>query len=248
MPCTADLERRDYLDFLPKRPQGTTKILGTPALAGTKTPAVLKFPSKGATTACVETPVNCPHCGQKWRLRRRLRRQPFILLSFSSSKKARKAQETQSYQRFQCIGHTNFKGLSSVAANTPTLLSSMGIIRQKMILAQSSTKRPTFVFAGESEYTHGSQRKIAHSGLHAETGAFRTGPLSLPSAHSARSRTSPGRVSERQTLPLLGLGRVYSRRTQRAFGTAMRLCASLSRRRRGPAGLRDPASALLIMW
>ena len=65
LPCTADLERRDYLDFLPKRPQGTTKILGTPAFAGTKTPAVLKFSSKGATTDCVETPVNCPHCGQK---------------------------------------------------------------------------------------------------------------------------------------------------------------------------------------
>ena len=65
MPCTADLERRDYLDFFPKRPQGTTKILGTPAFAGTKTPAVLKFSSKGATTDCVETPVNCPHCGQK---------------------------------------------------------------------------------------------------------------------------------------------------------------------------------------
>ena len=31
---------------------------------------------------------------------RRFRRQPFILLSFSSSKKARKEQETQSYQRF----------------------------------------------------------------------------------------------------------------------------------------------------
>ena len=30
-----------------------------------------------------------------------------------------------------------------------------------------------------------------------------------------------------------------SRRTQKAFGTAMRLCVSLSRRRRGPAGPRD---------
>ena len=39
-----------------------------------------------------------------------------------------------------------------------------------------------------------------------------------------------------------------SRRTQKAFGTAMRLCVSLSRRRRGPAGLRDPVSTLLIMW
>ena len=116
----------------------------------------------------------------------------------------------------------------------------MGITRQKMVLAQSSTKRSPFVFAGESEYTLGSQRKISHSGLHAETGAFRTGPLSLPSDRSARSRIFPGRVSERRTLPLLGLGRGCSQRTQRAFGTAMRLCASLSRRRRGPAGLRRP--------
>ena len=65
------------------------------------------------------------------------------------------------------------------------------------------------------------------------------GVVSLLSERSARSQTSPGRVSERRTLPLLGLGRVCSRRTQKAFGTAMRLCVSLSRRRRGPAGLRD---------
>ena len=97
-------------------------------------------------------------------------------------------------------------------------------------------KRPTLAFSGENGYTLGSRRKIAHSGSHGETGAFRTGPLSLPSAHSARSRTSPGRVSERRTLPLLGLGRVYSRRTQRAFGTAMCLCASLFRGVAAPLG------------
>ena len=63
------------------------------------------------------------------------------------------------------------------------------------------------------------------------------GALSLPSERSARSQTSPGRVSERRTLPLLGLGRERSRRTQKAFGAAMRLCAALLRRRCGPAGL-----------
>ena len=105
-----------------------------------------------------------------------------------------------------------------------------------------SHKRPTFAFTGESGYTLAFAQRIAHNGTHAETGAFRTGPLSLPSERSARSQTSPGRVSERQTLPLLGLGRGCSQRTQRAFGTAMRLCVSLSRRRRGPAGLRDPCS------
>ena len=99
-----------------------------------------------------------------------------------------------------------------------------------------SHKRPTFAFTPESGYTLAFQRKIAHKGTHAETGAFRTGPLSLPSTRTAHSRTSPGRVSERRTLPLLGLGRVCFRRTQKAFGTAMRLCASLFRGVAAPLG------------
>ena len=185
-------------------------------------------------------------------------------------------------------------------------------------------KRPTFAFTDESGYTLGFRRRIAHSGLHAETGgvsdgggittlgAFRTftnipgpgirtanfaafrswpgvlpksaeslrngdalmrvavprrrgpaglrdlfrfcrscglytlrsvlsecarrGVVSLHSIRAARSRISPGRVSERQTLPLLRLGRGCSRRTQRAFGTAMRLCASLFRGVAAPLG------------
>ena len=70
-------------------------------------------------------------------------------------------------------------------------------------------------------------------------GRFGWGWYHCPRSVPHVSETLRGRVSERQTLPLLGLGRVYSRRTQRACGTAMRLCASLFRRRRGPAGLRD---------
>ena len=70
-----------------------------------------------------------------------------------------------------------------------------------------SHKRPTFAFTGESGYTLGFRRRIAHSGLHAETRVFQMGVVSLPSERSARSQTSPGRVSEQQTLPLLGLGR-----------------------------------------
>ena len=111
-----------------------------------------------------------------------------------------------------------------------------------------SHKWPTFAFTSESGYTLGSRRKIAHSGLHAETGAFRTGPLSLPSTRTARSRTSPGRVSERRTLPLWDLGReVLSKDTEslRSSDALMRVAVP---RRRGPAGQRDPVSALLIMW
>ena len=36
-------------------------------------------------------------------------------------------------------------------------------------------KRPTFVFAGESGYTLGSAQRIAHKGLHGETGSFQMG-------------------------------------------------------------------------
>ena len=97
-------------------------------------------------------------------------------------------------------------------------------------------KRPTFAFTGESGYTLAFANRIAHSGSHAETGAFRTGVVSLPSDRSARSRIFPGRVSERRTLPLWDLGRVYSRRTQKASGTAMCLCVSQSRGVAAPPG------------
>ena len=68
---------------------------------------------------------------------------------------------------------------------------------------------------------------------------FGWGRYHYPQTVLRGSETLRGRVSERRTLPLLGLGPVCSSRTQRAFGTAMRLCVSLFRRRRGPAGLRD---------
>ena len=99
-----------------------------------------------------------------------------------------------------------------------------------------SHKRPTFAFTDESGYTLAFANRIAHSGSHGERGGVSDGALSLPSTRAARSRTSPGRVSERRTLPLLGLGRGCSQRTQRAFGTAMRLCASLSRGAAAPLG------------
>ena len=46
---------------------------------------------------------------------------------------------------------------------------------------------PTFAFMGEIEHTLGFRRKIAHKGLHAETGAFRMGryhyPRTVPHVH-----------------------------------------------------------------
>ena len=119
----------------------------------------------------------------------------------------------------------------------PSPTSINGYHTAKKLLSQSPAKRPTFAFADESGYTHSPLPTGSHTTAHtAKQGAFRMGVVSLPSERSARSQTSPGRVSERRTLPLLGLGRVYARRTQKAFGTAMRLCASLSRGVAAPLG------------
>ena len=119
----------------------------------------------------------------------------------------------------------------------PSPTSINGYHTAKKLLSQSPAKRPTFAFTHESGYTHSALLKGSHTAAHtAKHGVFWVRVVSLPSARSARSRTSPGRVSERHTLPLLGLGRGCSRRTQRASGTAMRLCASLSRGVAAPLG------------
>ena len=49
-----------------------------------------------------------------------------------------------------------------------------------------SHKRPTFAFTDESGYALGFRRKIAHKGSHGETGAVRTGVVSLPSERFTR--------------------------------------------------------------
>ena len=67
-------------------------------------------------------------------------------------------------------------------------------------------------------------------------GCFGWGRYYYPRSVSHVSETLRGQGAERRTLPLLGLGRVCSRRTQRAFGTAMRSCASLLRGVAAPLG------------
>ena len=80
-------------------------------------------------------------------------------------------------------------------------------------------------------------RERSHTTAHTpKEGAFRMGRYHYPRSVSHVSETLRGQVSERQTLPLLGLGRGCSRRTQKAFGTAMRLCASLLRGVAAPLG------------
>lgn len=95
----------------------------------------------------------------------------------------------------------------------------------------------------ERKWVHmlGFRRRIAHKGLHAETGVVSDGGC-ITTLGAFRTFTNiPGPGIRTAYFAAFGIltGRC-SRRTQRAFGTAMRLCASLFRRRRGPAGLRRP--------
>ena len=121
----------------------------------------------------------------------------------------------------------------------PSPTSINGYHTAKKFLSQSPAKRPTFAFTGESGlHTRLCSKDRTHGLTRRNRWRFGWGWYHYPRSVSHGSETLRGQVSERQTLPLLRLDPVCSRRTQRAFGTAMRLCASLSRRRRGPAGLR----------
>ena len=100
-----------------------------------------------------------------------------------------------------------------------------------------SHKWPTFAFAGESGYTLRPRQQDRTQRLtRRNRGRFRRGRYYYPRSVPHVSETLRGRGLKRQTLPLLGLGRGCSQRTQRAFGTAMRLCASLSRGVAAPLG------------
>ena len=102
-----------------------------------------------------------------------------------------------------------------------------------------SHKRPTFAFTGESGYTLGSLRKIAHKGSHAETGVFRTGVVSLPSERSARFGTPawPGvRTAYFAAFGAWSWVLPTNAVSLRDSDALMRVAVP---RRRGPAGLRD---------
>ena len=84
----------------------------------------------------------------------------------------------------------------------------------------------------------------AYTAKHGPSGR---GVVSLPSTRTARSRTSPGRVSKRRTLPLWDLGReVLSKDTESLRDSDVLMHVAVPRRR-GPAGLRDPVVRPLML-
>ena len=102
-----------------------------------------------------------------------------------------------------------------------------------------SHKWPTFAFTGESGYTLGPAQRIAHKGTHGETGAFRTGPLSLPSERFTRFGNPAwpgGRTAYFAAFGPWSGALPKNAESLRDSDALMRVAAP---RRRGPAGLRD---------
>ena len=111
-----------------------------------------------------------------------------------------------------------------------------------------SHKRPTFAFTSESGYTLGSAQRIAHSGSHGETGGVSDSVLSLPSDCFTRFEKPAwlgGRTAYFAALGAWSGALPKNAESLRSSDALMRVAVP---RRRGPAGLRDPVSALLIMW
>ena len=100
---------------------------------------------------------------------------------------------------------------------------------------------------GESEYTLGFRRKIAHSGLHAETGGVSDGGgiITLDTSCTFTNIPGPGiRTADFAAFgPWLGVLQKDAENLRNS-DVLMRVAVP---RRRGPAGLRDPVSTLLIM-
>ncbi len=171
-------------------------------------------------------PLKAPHCGALWLRGAQLGAPLFILCFYRTAFTVQKFSLKSSIFRSKPFPQISPK--SYRYNSVPNRFSSrFSASRTNGPRSLSRVKAGTHSAFGEGSHT------TAHT---AKQGAFRMGVVSLLSERSARSPTSPGRVSERQVLPLLGLGRGCSQRTQKAFGTAMRLCASLFRGVAAPLG------------
>ena len=117
-------------------------------------------------------PRKAPHCGALWAGRGRLRLRPFILCFNRTGKQGATISETGHGRE----GNTHPKRLSSSSSE-----------RYSPGLFIHRPQPPQRSFQGAAAGTHATQApNRAHSGLHGETGAFRTGVVSLPSERFAR--------------------------------------------------------------
>ena len=102
-----------------------------------------------------------------------------------------------------------------------------------------SHKQPTFAFTGESGYTLGFRRRIAHSGLHAETGGVSDGG-GITTLRAFRTFTNiPGPGIRTAYFAAFGSWSETLLKNAESLRNSDALMRVAVPRRRGPAGLRD---------
>ena len=102
-----------------------------------------------------------------------------------------------------------------------------------------SHKRPTFAFTGEIGYTLGFRRRIAHSGLHAETGGVSDGG-GITTLGAFRTFTNiPGPGIRTASFAAFGAWSGVLPKNAESLRNSDALMRVAVPRRRGPAGLRD---------
>ncbi len=111
-----------------------------------------------------------------------------------------------------------------------------------------SHKRPTFAFVGESGYTLAFVNRIAHKGLHGETGVVSGGGGIITLGAYCTFTNIPGPGVRTAYFAALGSWPGVLPKNAESLRNSDALMRVAVPRRRGPAGLRDPASALWIMW
>ena len=108
-----------------------------------------------------------------------------------------------------------------------------------------SHKRPTFAFTGESGHTLGFRRRIAHSGLHGETGAVSDGGA-ISTLGAFRTFTNiPGPGVRTTYFAAFGPWPGAPPKNAESLRDSDALMRVAVPRRRGPAGLRSPYCGVL---
>ena len=111
-----------------------------------------------------------------------------------------------------------------------------------------SHKWPTIAFTGESGYTLGFRRKIAHNGSHGETRGLPDGG-GITTLGPFRTFTNiPGPGVRTGNFAAFGSWSGVLPKNAESLRDSDALMRVAVPRRRGPAGLRDSVSVLLIMW
>ena len=107
-----------------------------------------------------------------------------------------------------------------------------------------SHKRPTFTLTPESGYTLAFRRKIAHKGTHGETGAVSDGGGITTLDTSCTFTNIPGPGIRTANFAAFGSWLGVLQKDAESLRNSDALMRVAVPRRRGPAGLRDPVSAL----